>query len=119
MGKKQPVKEDPRLKTEAGRRAYAGFMLRTGMLFPGESVAPPPRQDTHPPEVYESIMSLIKEIGSPDPRAFLAVWTAEEIIPELTVILESLNQDADGRIRNPAGLLWTNLSTRYPKAVMR
>ena len=117
MAKKKPIKEDPRLKTEAGALAYASFMLRTGMLFPGEKEAPAARQADHPPEVYESIMRLIKALGSPDPRAFLGMWTAEEIITELTPIIEAYNQDDDNRIRNPAGLLWFSLSRRYPTKV--
>ena len=108
-------KKDPRLETKAGRLAYASFILRTGGKLPGETIPPPPAPNRHPPEVDASILRLIRELGSNNPRAFLDLWTPEEIIEDLTAMIVAVNEDPYNHITNPAGLLWTRLEARYPK----
>ena len=115
MAKGEKAKQDPRLETKAGRLAYAQFVLRTGGKLPGENAAPAPPPNRHPPEVEASILRLLRELGSNNPRAFLDLWTPEEIIEDLTAVIVSTNEDPYNHITNPAGLLWSRLEERFPK----
>ena len=115
MAKREKAKQDPRLETKAGRLAYAGFILRTGGRLPGETIPAPPPPARHPPEVEASILRLLRELGSNNPRAFLDLWTPEEIIEDLTAVIVSTNEDPYNHIINPAGLLCTRLEERFPK----
>jgi len=119
MAKRKKTKPDPRLETEAGRLAYAQFILRTGGKLPGENIPAPAEPSRHPPEVEASIMRLIRELGSDNPRAFLDTWTPEEIIEDLTEVLVAVNNDCHNHIKNPAGMLWANLEARFPKRARR
>ena len=117
MAKKRRGKGRQDLNTRSGRLAYAQFSLRAGMLLPGEKEAAAALSTRHPPEVEAAIIQLLRDIDCNNPGAFLDVWPPEEIILELTIILVTLNGSGGSAIRNPAGLLWANLSARYPKAV--
>lgn len=119
MGKEKKARHGPDLSTRAKRLAYAQFSLRAGLPLPGEKEAEAAILKRHPPEVEESIIWLLRDIDCDNPRAFLEMWTPEEIILELTVILITLNNDGDRAILNPPGLLWSMLSARYPKVIKR
>ena len=115
MAKGKKAKQDPRLETKAGRLAYAGFILRTGGRLPGETVTAAPAPNRHPPEVESSILRLLRDIGSNNAGAFLARWTPEEIIEDLTAVIVAVTEDYYNCIKNPAGMLWDNLEARFPK----
>ena len=66
-------------------------------------------------EVEASILRLLRDIGSNNAGAFLARWTPEEIIEDLTAVIVAVNEDYYNCIKNPAGMLWDNLEARFPK----